>query len=233
MMNVDALPWWKAVLLVTALMLLTMLLVAMFITVLVFLVRPYMRKHKKTDLAVFDWLEGHTRPWRNRFMLFITFLGKHSFLIPANLILLLYFLFISKYSWFSVRIAAIALSSLGLMLLLKTLFRRKRPLAPLLTAAKGLSFPSGHAIMSVTFYGLLIYILFKTLADPGLKIFLAIFLSIIILLIGFSRVYLRVHYVSDVLAGFIVGILWLIISLEVLNWLEPIVRGPGVTVIPS
>jgi membrane-associated phospholipid phosphatase len=226
-MNVEALPWWKGVLLVSALMLLTMLLVAMMITVLVFLVRPYMKKHKKSDMAVFDWLQGHTRPWRNNFMLFITFLGNHKFLIPANLALLFYFLFVSKSSWFSVRIAAISLSSLGLMLLLKTLFRRKRPLAPLLSAAKGLSFPSGHAIMSVTFYGQLIYILFKTIQDPGLKIFLAVFLSLLIMLIGFSRVYLRVHYVSDVLAGFIVGLLWLVISLEVLNWLEPIVRGSG------
>ena len=153
-------------------------------------------------------------------MLFITFLGKHQFLVPANLLLIFYFLLIQNQNWFSIRILTIALSSLVLMLLLKYLFQRKRPLSPLLKAAKGLSFPSGHAIMSVTFYGTLLYILLHTVDIEWLKYLLTIVLVLLILLIGYSRVYLRVHYASDVLAGFIIGILWLWISLAVLNQLE-------------
>jgi undecaprenyl-diphosphatase len=106
------------------------------------------------------------------------------------------------------------------MLLLKTLFQRKRPLSPLLKAAKGLSFPSGHSIMAVTFYGLLLYILLHTINAEWVKWLLAILLIALIILIGFSRVYLRVHYASDVLAGFIIGLLWLWISLIILNNLE-------------
>jgi len=106
------------------------------------------------------------------------------------------------------------------MLLLKQLFQRKRPLSPLLKAAKGLSFPSGHAIMAVTFYGLLIYILQHTITIGWLNWFLTIIVIVLILLIGFSRIYLRVHYASDVAAGFVIGLLWLLISLAVLKWLE-------------
>lgn len=106
------------------------------------------------------------------------------------------------------------------MILLKQLFRRKRPLSPLLKAAKGLSFPSGHAIMAVTFYGLLIYILQHTIDTGWIKIIATILLIVLMLLIGFSRIYLRVHYTSDVLAGFIIGLLWLMISLAILQWLE-------------
>jgi len=106
------------------------------------------------------------------------------------------------------------------MLLLKQLFQRKRPLSPLLKAAKGLSFPSGHAIMAVTFYGLLIYILQHTITTEWLKWFLIIVVFVLIVLIGFSRIYLRVHYASDVAAGFIIGLLWLLLSLAVLKWLE-------------
>jgi membrane-associated phospholipid phosphatase len=106
------------------------------------------------------------------------------------------------------------------MLLLKQLFQRKRPLSPLLKAAKGLSFPSGHAIMAVTFYGLLIYILQHGITIDWLKWFATIFVFILIIAIGFSRIYLRVHYASDVAAGFIIGLLWLLISLAVLKWLE-------------
>ena len=153
-------------------------------------------------------------------MLFITFLGKHQFLIPANLLLIFLFLSVSAYTWFSIRVAAIALSSLALMFLLKYLFRRKRPLAPLLKAARGLSFPSGHAIMAVTFFGMLIYIVVHTVDNSLARFLLITGLVILIFLIGFSRVYLRVHYPSDVIAGFIIGTVWLLISLSVLHRLE-------------
>jgi undecaprenyl-diphosphatase len=157
-------------------------------------------------------------------MQFITFLGKHQFLIPANLIVLFYFLLIRHHSWLSVQVAAISLSSLLLMLVLKKLFRRKRPLEPLLHAVRGLSFPSGHAIMSVSFFGLLIYIINNTVADSSVVTVLTVLLVILIFLIGFSRIYLRVHYASDVLSGFIIGTAWLLISLTILGKLEILIR---------
>jgi undecaprenyl-diphosphatase len=171
-------------------------------------------------MAVFDNLSGLTSSRNNRFMLFITALGNHKVLIPANLAVIVYFLFTGKQTWFSIRVGVIALSSLGLMFLLKYLFKRKRPLAPLLKAVRGLSFPSGHAIMSLTFYGLLAYISWYTIDIELLKYALVALLVVLILLIGFSRVYLRVHYASDVLAGFIIGTLWLLISLAVLGKVE-------------
>jgi len=213
-------PVWKEIALIAAVMLLSLLLLAAGIAVLVFLMRKPLRKYKYIDLGIFDQLGKYTSPRRNKFMLFITLLGKHQFLIPANLLLIGYFLFISRHSWFSIRVAAIALSSLGLMLLLKWLFKRKRPLSPLLNAVKGLSFPSGHALISVTFYGLLIYILRHTMGPGVLFYSLFALLVLLVLLIGFSRVYLRVHYTSDVLAGFIIGLLWLWSSLTVLNRVE-------------
>ena len=152
-------------------------------------------------------------------MLFITFLGKHQFLIPANLLLIFYFA-VKHQNWFSIRIITIALSSLVLMFLLKYLFQRKRPLSPLLKAARGLSFPSGHAIMSITFYGLLMYILLHSIDIDWIRWLVVVLLLLLIIVIGYSRVYLRVHYASDVLAGFIIGLLWLWISLAVLNQLE-------------
>jgi len=157
-------------------------------------------------------------------MLFITFLGRAEFLIPANLILIFFFLFVTKQNWFSIRVLTIALSSLVLMVLLKNLFHRKRPLQPLLNAAKGLSFPSGHAIMAVTFYGLLLYISLSRIDVAWVKWVVSIIVVVLIISIGYSRVYLRVHYASDVLAGFIIGFLWLSISLTGLNNLEQSLR---------
>jgi len=219
-MNNKTKQFWEIAALISAEMLLSLMLFAAGMAIVVFLTRKQLRKYKYIDLAIFDRLQPLANPQLNRIMLFFTFLGKHQFLIPANLFILFYFLVISKHSWFSIRSAAIALSSLVLMLLLKYLFQRKRPLAPLLKAVKGLSFPSGHAIMAVTFYGFIIYILFHTIGHSGAKYILTVLLVILILLIGFSRIYLRVHYASDVLSGFIIGLLWLFISLAVLNRIE-------------
>jgi membrane-associated phospholipid phosphatase len=201
----------------------TLLSLAIFsavIAVLVFLVRAPLRKYKPLDMAVFDRLNATVTPSNNRMMTRITFLGSHHFLVPSNLLLIFSFLFIGHKNWFSIRVLTISLSSLVLMMLLKALFRRKRPLSPLLHAAKGLSFPSGHAIMAVTFYGLLVYIIMNSGMHEFARWLLVIASVLLILLIGFSRVYLRVHYASDVLAGFVIGLLWLLISLNVLNHLE-------------
>ena len=199
--------------------------------------RVFFLRNNQFDDKVFAYLDNHVSSDNNQLMLFFTFLGKHDFLIPANLILIAYYLFIKKHRWYSIKVPAIALSSLALMFGLKHLFDRERPLVPLLEEARGLSFPSGHALMSVTFYGLLIYIVVKNVKNQSLKTTLIILLLALILTIGFSRVYLRVHYASDVIAGFSVGLLWLVICVAVLNKLEkysqrkvnPVVQQPAVS----
>jgi membrane-associated phospholipid phosphatase len=177
--------------------------------------------HDRTefDYRVFTYLEGFVSERNNQIMNFFTFLGKHDFLIPANLLLIAFFLF-RKLKWYSIKIPAIALSSLALMFILKNLFNRPRPGIPLLYEASGLSFPSGHALMSVTFYGLLIYIIYKTVKTVAIKWTIISLLIFLIIIIGFSRIYLRVHYTTDVIAGFSVGFLWLVFAIYLLNRME-------------
>lgn len=182
--------------------------------------RIFFLKNEKFDYQVFDFLKSHVSERNNDIMLFFTFLGTHIFLIPASLVLIFIFLFIKKHRWYSIKIPAIALSSVALMFILKNLFGRQRPDIPLLREAKGLSYPSGHALMSVTFYGLLIYIVWKTVKNKWIKWTLIVSLILLILIIGFSRIYLRVHYPSDVLAGFATGIVWLFVSLYILRRVE-------------
>lgn len=216
----DLMGAWEITTLIIGEVLITLAAFSAIIFLIVFSIRKPIRKHKPVDMLIFDKIKPRVNTINNKIMLFITFLGKHQFLIPANLILIFYFLLVKRQTWFSIRVITIAISSLVLMLLLKQLFQRKRPLSPLLKAAKGLSFPSGHAIMAVTFYGLLIYILQHSITIEWLKWFLTFLVVVLIILIGFSRVYLRVHYASDVAAGFIIGLLWLLLSLAVLKWLE-------------
>ncbi len=212
---------WAQAALLSAELIVVLIVFLFALVAFIFITRNvFILKNEQFDYTVFDFLRSYVSARNNQIMLFITFLGTHIFLIPANLVLIIYFLFIKKHRWFSIKIPTIAISSLGLMFSLKNLFGRHRPDIPLLREAQGLSFPSGHAFMSVTFYGLLIYIIWKTVKLKWLKWLLVILLVILILLIGFSRIYLRVHYPSDVLAGFTTGFLWLIISLWVLRRME-------------
>ncbi len=172
------------------------------------------------DEKAFAFIAGHVSNINTNIMEFFTFLGTHTFLIPANLLLTAWFLFIQKRRWNSIKIPVVALSSLLLMFILKLIFQRERPLSPLLQQAKGFSFPSGHALMAVTFYGLLILIVWQSVKQIWLKCLLITMLVALILVIGLSRVYLRVHYASDVLAGFCVGIMWLLLSLWILDRIE-------------
>lgn len=152
----------------------------------------------------------------------ITFFGSHYFLIPANLLLAVFFL-LTKKSRYSIKVSAIALSSVLIMLGLKLLFNRHRPLIPLLEPAKGLSFPSGHAFMSVCFYGLLMIIIWKEeKPHPVLKWTLLLIVVALLLSIGFSRIYLRVHYFTDVLAGFCIGSFWLLLSSFMIDRIRPV-----------
>jgi membrane-associated phospholipid phosphatase len=196
------------------------LFVLAFLVFLYITRKIFLQNKTRFDENVFRYLDKHVSDRNNRLMLSITYLGRHEFLIPANLTLIAYVLFVKKNKWYSIKIPVIALSSLALMFILKDAFERPRPRIPLLEEASGLSFPSGHALMSVTFYGLLIYIIWKNVPQKGLRLTLALLLLLLILLIGFSRIYLRVHYASDVIAGFCIGFIWLVLTIWLLNEME-------------
>jgi membrane-associated phospholipid phosphatase len=216
---------WAAIALLSVEMTIVVLLFIVALLAFIYITRRIFVLNKtKLDESVFAYLKNHVSERNNDVMQFFTFLGTHEFLIPANLLLIAYFLFIKKHKWYSIKVPAIALSSLGLMFLLKHTFNRQRPAIPLLEEARGLSFPSGHALMSVTFYGLLIYIIFKNVRNREFKWTLITMLILLILIIGFSRIYLRVHYASDVMAGYCIGFLWLVFAVWLLNNMEKFSR---------
>lgn len=213
--------FWAALALLSVEMTIVLCLFVVALSAFVYVTRRVFVLNKtKLDNNVFQYLKEHVSDRNNEVMQLFTFLGTHQFLIPANLSLIAFFLFIKKHKWYSIKIPAIALSSLGLMFLLKGLFDRERPSVPLLFEAKGLSFPSGHALMSVTFYGLLIYMIFKSVKNKPLKWTLISLLVLLIMIIGTSRVYLRVHYATDVIAGYCIGFLWLVFTVWMLNKIE-------------
>lgn len=196
------------------------LLLLLSLIVFVYAVRiVFVLKTTTFDENIFTAVASYTTPARTAFMNFITFLGKHTLLIPLNFLLIGFFIY-RKQKWFAIRIASLALSSVALSFSLKAFFKRDRPLLPILGDAGGYSFPSGHALIGIVFYGLLIYVIWHEVKQKWLRIFLTVFFSLLILLISFSRIYLRVHYPSDVIAGMALGFIWLVLSLKIIQRIE-------------
>ena len=195
-----------------------LLLLAMII--FIYLVRMiFIRESTEFDDRVFSTIKPYINDGLTNFMLVITFLGKHDLLIPLNFVLIAFFIY-RKERWFATRIAALSLSSLLLMFILKFFFQRNRPLQPVIDDVSGYSFPSGHALISVVFYGLFIHMIWHEVKSKWLRIVLIILLGTLILLIAFSRIYLNVHFASDVIAGLAVGFIWLVLSLRIIQGVE-------------
>ena len=100
---------------------------------------------------------------------------------------------------------------------LKSLLQRPRPTGFRIINETGYSFPSGHSMISMAFYGFLIYLIYKNVKNKCLKFTLIISLFILMLSIGLSRIYLGVHYTSDVFAGFLLSIAYLIFYCSVVD----------------
>lgn len=152
-----------------------------------------------------EWLQVRQEHSLTEFFSFLTQFGSPVFLLAISLVVFLWLMRSNR------RLEAIAtciclLSAWLLMDMLKLLIARPRPIGEALTIAAGFSFPSGHAMLSMAYYGFLAILLLKQY--PGRRSRLAaLIIFVLIFGIGFSRIYLNVHYLSDVLAGFVFGLL--------------------------
>lgn len=101
--------------------------------------------------------------------------------------------------------------------LLKNILQRPRPTEYRIIEETGYSFPSGHSMISMAFYGYLIYLIYKYVKNKYVKWISMVLLSILICSIGISRIYLGVHYTSDVLGGFLISISYLVMYISAVN----------------
>ncbi len=141
----------------------------------------------------------------------ITELGGVAFTIIAGVLI---FIFCKKIRWF------VTFDLVGVTLinqLLKHIIRRPRPNILRLVEESGYSFPSGHSMVSMAFYGIIIYLVYKNVSNKYLKWLLISLLSLLILSIGFSRIYVGVHYFTDVAGGFLLGFAYVVIYVNIYN----------------
>lgn len=142
------------------------------------------------------------------FMKIITLFGSAYVIVPCCIILL----FILKNKKNKILMTSNLVIITLLNQLLKCVFRRLRPINGIISES-GYSFPSGHSMVSMAFYGFLIYLLYKSNFKYK-NIFIGL-LIVLILLIGISRIYLGVHYPTDVFGGFLLSISYLLLFIEI------------------
>jgi len=161
----------------------------------------------RTDLLLNIKITSLWNPLLSKIMIFVT-----NIVEPLPLLVLLFsvssVLFCQK-RYKKLWVLAFSLTS-GLFsyLAIKVLIHRIRPANSLLRVSR-YSFPSGHAVISIIFFSFLIYCFKDNIKNSFLKIIFVLANIFIFLLIGFSRIYLGVHWFSDVLAGFSLGLFWL------------------------
>lgn len=152
------------------------------------------------DTSAFKFLKSYSSPGFISFFSHVTFLGSTMFLLPAYVILVSFLIYKGQRAA-ALHTALVGLLSTLLMFGLKTIIARTRPELPLMKELGGYSFPSGHTLSSFVFCCVLTWLLWKLKIQTAWKVIIAAILVLTTAAIAISRIVLRYHYASDVVAG--------------------------------
>ena len=175
---------------------------------------------KSYDRAVTDFIISFRTPGLNKFFQFITDTGDlYGYLIATALASLFFFL---KFRNWKIILELIAVTILAALsnIALKRVINRQRPEIEHLVVVESLSYPSGHSMSAMAFYGFLIYLSFRIKMSRWLRGFLIFLFVFLILGIGISRIYLGVHFPSDVLGGYTAGLIWIAFCVVLFNLID-------------
>lgn len=186
-----------------------------FVALLVFfyIVKQYFSNDLEAfDNMIYGFLSKYQNPTLTSIFKFISHLCG-----PITIVTLLFLILIfGKNKEYDLYTAIITAGAFILNYIVKRICQRPRPLDINLITETGFSLPSSHAMVSVTFYGFIMFYIYKSTLKKNIKIILEIILAILIILIGISRIYLGVHYASDVLAGMCLSICYFVLFIKLI-----------------
>ncbi|MFD1613695.1 phosphatase PAP2 family protein [Gelatiniphilus marinus] len=178
------------------------------------------------DARVTDYIISFRSSALTNYFVFVTHVGDVYGYLTVLAISFFLSIVIFKRKKYVLQILVVLLLSALSNLVLKRIVNRARPSTEHLVPVETLSYPSGHAMSAMAFYGFLIYLSYKFKMNRFKKI-AAIFIStLLILSIGISRIYLGVHFPSDILGGFIAGAIWVVFCIVLFNMIEVFRRNP-------
>lgn len=187
--------------------------IILFLLDLYFILSGY---SKTIDSNVAIFFANHNNIVLTNIFKFISFICSPKFMILINVCLFIFTILKKKYKLFLINVASIA--SVVVNNVIKIIVKRERPNYLVLASEKSYSFPSGHSMISVLFFGSIIYLANKY--NIKYKKIITILLSIFIILVGLSRLYLGVHFLTDVIGGYLCGFVTLIIIIMIFERVE-------------
>ncbi|MDN6196178.1 MAG: phosphatase PAP2 family protein [Atopostipes suicloacalis] len=175
-------------------------------------------KITQIDYQLSRYFYSWHQPTLNSIMTLITHMGDAITQSLVTIITVIFLFIMKKWRsglWYGLTVLLGALLLNGAV---KEFYERARPseIEPLVEIG-GYSFPSGHSMGAAIVYGGILFLIFRFLRSSRLKAFFSVTIITIILLIGFSRIYLAVHFPSDVIGGFSLGLSWLTLSITILG----------------
>lgn len=169
------------------------------------------------DQQIMNWRRTIATPGLISIMKGFSFFGGRLFIFPAYCVVVL-LLLLQRHYGYSVIVACTGAVA-GLMDgIFKDIYQRSRPALQEVDTLTGYSFPSGHALASFVFGSVLVYITWRSALPVIRKRIISVYIFLFVLLIGISRVILNVHYATDVLGGFLLGAMWVIICYSLTEW---------------
>lgn len=178
------------------------------------------------DQQITEYVISLRSPKLTEYFIFVTNVGDFYGYVIVLGIFTLMSIFVFKHWKYTVQIVLVLLLSAVSNLILKRFIDRARPGIEHMVSVETLSYPSGHAMSAMAFYGFLMYLFYRFKINLFLKIGVILLLGILILSIGLSRIYLGVHFPSDIAGGYIAGFIWVVFCILLFNLIEVFRRDP-------
>ncbi|TVX98995.1 phosphatase PAP2 family protein [Paenibacillus cremeus] len=171
------------------------------------------KKVTNFDQTIISGVQGAESPALTHVMKFFTFIGNGYCVVFVSAIVLFFLYQVLHHRKELILFIAVVVGSAVLNETLKLIFHRARPTLHRIVVANGFSFPSGHSMSAFSLYGIVAFLLWRHTSTPLGRGILIMLSMIMILTIGVSRIYLGVHYPSDVVGGFLASGCWLCASI--------------------
>jgi undecaprenyl-diphosphatase len=187
-------------------------LLVLSLSLICFLLIAFLRSSfSAVDSSVNSWAASIQSTSFTQIAKIIHYLFDTTALSAITLLIAVYLLY-KRYRKYSLLLVGSMLGDLVIVEILKRSFHSSRPLNGIMQET-GFSFPSGHATAAVVLAGLLTYLLWQNFKSRNVKMLSGILFVLISLVVGFSRIYLNVHWLSDVLGAYSLGVFWLAFSI--------------------
>ncbi|MFD0696925.1 phosphatase PAP2 family protein [Paenibacillus sp. GCM10027628] len=172
----------------------------------------------KLDSSIISSIQGSEAPWLTAVMKCFTFIGSTPIVILLSIVAMVFLYKVLHHRLELTFFVSIIAGTAIFNQVLKLIFQRQRPSLHRLIEETGYSFPSGHSMEAFALYASLAFLLWRHISTRRGRTAVVIFSVAMILLIGISRIYLGVHYPSDVVGAYFASGFWFALSVWIFQW---------------